>query len=90
MKVYVTNSVNKGSGLIISERAKEKLQGYVPRWCPFKGYTMYDLVVDLVNMYGWKISGKVSLSDFINLLKSENYSKAITYGTGIMEILEEA
>ena len=51
---------------------------------------MYDLVVDLVNMYGWKISGKVSLSDFINLLKSENYSKAITYGTGIMEILGEA
>lgn len=89
MSAYIENSISKGAALYMTGKARENLQSYAPRGCPFKDYTLYDLVSDWLNMYAWKITGKMSLTDFVRLLQSENYAHAVAYGDAVIKIIEE-
>lgn len=73
--------------LFLSRKAVENLEKYAPKGCPFKGYTLLDLVKDLLT-YSWKVTGKISISDYIRLLQAEGYAHAIMYGNAIIECLE--
>ena len=73
--------------LFLSRKAAESLEKYVPKGCPFKGYTLLDLVKDLL-VYSWKVTGKISISDYIRMLQAEGYAHAIMYGNAIIECLE--
>lgn len=55
----ITRKIN-GIDASISNKAAERLSEYVPRGCPFKGYTLLDLLKDLVSMYGYRLDMFIS------------------------------
>lgn len=73
----------------IEGAAVNRLKMYIPRGCPFKNYTLFDLLKDLIRMYSWILNRgqKYSLSDFIRLIKDED-AKANVYGNTIIKLLE--
>ena len=75
----------------INEDIKETLSRLVPVGCPFKNYSMFDLLVDWVTMYDWIIygMGEISLVDFIEILKKRGYATVLAYGNAIINILKE-
>ncbi len=80
-----------GYALCMTGKVRQALQSYEPKGCPFKNYTLYNLLCDLFDMYSWKItSGKVPLVCFIKRLQAEGYDKAIAYGNSMIKIIEEA
>lgn len=54
------------------------------------GYTLYDLLQDLINMYSWKINRgyTIPITEFIKQLQNEKYIKAIVYGNDIIRLIE--
>ena len=74
----------------INEDIRETLSRLVPVGCPFKNYSMFDLLVDWVTMYGWIIYGmeEISLVDFIEILKKRGYATVLAYGGAIINILK--
>ena len=53
-----------------NETAK-KLKGYKPKGCPFKDYTLFDLVCDWFKTYSWKLLERIlSIESFINLSRT--------------------
>ena len=75
----------------INEDIKETLSRLVPVGCPFKNYSMFDLLVDWITMYDWIIygMGEISLVDFIEILKKRGYDTVLAYGNAIINILKE-
>ena len=47
---------------------------YIPRGCPFKNYTLFDLLEDWINMYSWILDKgqKYSISDFVKQIRSRD------------------
>lgn len=86
MENYIISKY-ENTRLFLSRKAAESLEKYAPKGCPFKEYTLLDLVKDLL-AYSWKVTGKISISDYIRLLQAEGYAKAIMYGNAIIECLE--
>ena len=78
---------HRGTKIILTDKTAENLKMYIPKGCPFSGYTLFSLLMDLIAMYSWKIYGKKSIQEFIELLQNENYQKAITYGNNIIALL---
>ena len=75
----------------INEDIRKKLNRLVPVGCPFKNYSMFDLLVDWITMYDWIIygMGEISLVDFIEILKKRGYATVLAYGNAIINILKE-
>lgn len=75
----------------INEDIKKRLSRLVPVGCPFKNYSILDLLVDWITMYDWIVYGRgeISLVDFIEILKKRGYDKALVYGDAIINILKE-
>ena len=75
----------------INEDIKETLSRLVPVGCPFKNYSMFDLLVDWITMYDWIIygMGEISLVDFIEILKKRGYATVLAYGDAIINILKD-
>lgn len=86
MENYIISNYGK-TRLFLSRKAVENLEKNAPKGCPFKGYTLLDLVKDLL-AYSWKVTGKISISDYIRLLQAEGYAHAIMYGNAIIKCLE--
>ncbi len=74
-----TKTVVKGVPEIFSK--------YTPRGCPYRNYTLTDLLGDWVSMYDWRleIGKEYSLPDFISLL-SKYYGQVQVYGPDMIEI----
>ena len=75
----------------INEDIRKKLNRLVPIDCPFKNYSMFDLLVDWITMYDWIIygMGEISLVDFIEILKKRGYATVLAYGDAIINILKD-
>jgi len=75
----------------INEDIRKKLSRLVPVGCPFKNYSMFDLLVDWMTMYDWIIygMGEISLVDFIEILKKRGYDTVLAYGNAIINILKD-
>lgn len=74
----------------INEDIRKKLNRLVPIGCPFKNYSMFDLLLDCITMYDWIIygMGEISLVDFIEILKKRGYDKVLAYGDVMINILK--
>lgn len=70
-------------------KGMKALSNYTPKGCPFKGYTLYDLVIDLWGMYGWKYKATPTVPDFIRDAMTYD-AHAHTYGADMIMIYEEA
>lgn len=70
-------------------KSAKRLKMYVPRGCPFKNYTLFDLLKDWIAMYSWVLdrNKRYSLSDFIRIIRSRDV-KANIYGDAIIKLLE--
>lgn len=77
-----------GDTLRLSAKAKTALEKYTPKGCPFKDYTLCDLLFDWVKMYGWMISGEISVKKFVGMIKDRDV-KAEVYGDVICRIIKE-
>lgn len=88
----ISRKISGGLTVTISKQAAEQLNSYTPKGCPHPDYTFLDLLKDFIQSYSWKIDRghTISLSDFIRLLQTENYSHAVVYGNDMMRIIEEA
>ena len=86
MENYIIHT-HRGTKIVLENKAVENLKMYIPKGCPFSGYTLFDLLMDLINMYSWKVYGKKSIKEFIELLQQQNYSYAVVYGNDIVQIL---
>jgi hypothetical protein len=71
------------------DKIKAILNEYMPKGCPFKNYTLYDLLTDMIYSYSWKIKGKITITEFIKLLQDEGNIYMITYGNDILKLIEE-
>ena len=90
MMNYIESSIAHGATLHMTRRAAEALKHYEPKNCPFKDYTLFDLVGDLM-CYSWRITDKIiSLADYIRMLQKSNYAHAVVYGDDIIKLIEEA
>ncbi len=63
------------------------LKQFKPRRCPFKDYTMFDLLIDWVRMYSWQLdrNHKYSLTEFVKKIHGDG--KIIVYSTAMLELL---
>lgn len=88
LKNYILTTVDTTQWQIESTAAK-RLRMYIPRNCPFKNYTLYDLLRDLIRMYSWVLdrNRKYPISDFIKEIRNKDvHAKA--YGNAIIKLLE--
>ena len=86
----ITRRIN-GIDASISNKAAERLSEYVPRGCPFKGYTLLDLLKDLVCMYGYHLEWHqtMTITAFIRYLMGIEEAHAKAYGEAIIQLIEE-
>ena len=86
----ITHKFNGVTRINMSDHAIKGLRSYSPQGCSFIGYTLYDLLQDLINLYGWKIDRgyTMTITDFIKLLQKQKYTKAIVYGDDIIRLIE--
>lgn len=87
MTNYIDCGYSNKNVLHLSKQAEENLRSYAPKGCPFKDYSLLDLLLDLM-CYTWKIKYTISVEKYIRLLQSENYAHAVTYGDAIIKCLE--
>ena len=74
--------IRKRTGTItnINNAAYEAMNAAAPKGCPFKGYTFWDLLNDLIKMYDWQLSIDriYTLNEFLtecNCIHAEVYKK---------------
>lgn len=86
----ITHKFNGVTRINMSDHAIKGLRSYSPQGCSFIGYTLYDLLQDLINLYGRKIDRgyTMTITDFIKLLQKQKYTKAIVYGDDIIRLIE--
>lgn len=87
MKNYVMIDYrNRTKGTIQSDIANI-LKRFEPRGCPFKDYTMLDLLIDWVQMYSWQLdrNREYSLTEFVNTIHGDG--KVIVYAPAMLELL---
>jgi hypothetical protein len=86
----ITHKFNGVTRINMSDHAIKGLRSYSPQGCPFVGYTLYDLLKDLIFAYSWKIDRgyTMTITDFIKLLQKQKYIKAIVYGNNIIRLIE--
>ena len=86
----ITRRIN-GIDASISNKAAERLSEYVPRGCPFKDYTLLDLLKDLVRMYGYRLEWyqTMTMTEFIRYLMGIEEAHAKVYGEAMIQIIEE-
>lgn len=86
----ITRKISGSLSVTISQQAAERLNSYTPKGCPHSDYTLLDLLRDFIQAYDWKITRgeTMSLSDFIRLLQTENYTHAIVYGNDMIQLME--
>lgn len=83
---YIEKRLSKTS-LNIRENKVDLLKTYRPKGCPFKGYNLFDLLMDMFNMYSYMLDyGKTNIVDFIEILKDRDI-KMKTYGNDIQELM---
>lgn len=85
----ITRRIN-GIDASISNKAAERLSEYVPRGCPFKDYTLLDLLKNLVRMYGYHLEWyqTMTMTEFIwHLIGVDVHAKV--YGEAMIQIIEE-
>lgn len=51
----ITHKLNGVTCIRMSDNVIRDLRSYSPQGCPFIGYTLYNLLQDLIGMYNWKI-----------------------------------
>ena len=73
----------------LSHETVKNLKSYTPKGCPFQNYTLFDLLMDFIEMHSWKICGVLGVNDFIRVLQDEKYDKAVVYGNAILSCLSE-
>lgn len=93
-KSELKNYILKTAGMDIAQWQVEstvakRLKMYVPRGCPFKNYTLLDLLRDLIRMYSWilDMNRKYSISDFIKKIQDRDIHAKV-YGNAIIKLLE--
>lgn len=86
----ITHKFNGVTLISMNDNVIRDLRSYSPQGCPFVGYTLYDLLQDLINMYSWKINRgyAIPITDFIKQLQNEKYIHAIVYGNEIIRLIE--
>ena len=74
--------IRKRTGITtnINSKVYEAMNAATPKGCPFKGYTFWDLLRDLIKMYSWELSFDriYTLNDFLtecNCIHAEVYKK---------------
>ena len=76
-----------GNKLRLTETAAENLKRHTPSGCPFKSYTMLDLLLDFVRAYDWKIRENTSVKTFMEQLSAEGYAHARAYGKTMIDLI---
>lgn len=86
----ITHKLNGVTCIRMSDNVIRDLRSYSPQGYPFIGYTLYDLLQDLIGMYSWKIDRgyTILITEFIKQLQNEKYTKAIVYGDDIIRLIE--
>ena len=86
----ISRKISGSLSVTVSKQAAERLDSYKPKGCPHSNYTLLDLLRDFIQAYSWKITRgeTMSLSDFIQLLQTENYAHAIVYGNDMIQLME--
>lgn len=86
----ITHKLNGVTRISMSDHVIKSLRSYSTQGCPFVGYTLYDLLQDLILAHSWKINRgyTMAITDFIKLLQREKYIKAIVYGNEIIRLIE--
>lgn len=83
-------SFNGTINVNINEKALEMLKTNIPTGCPFANYSLYDLLIDFLKMYSWKVpkDKQIKISDFVEELSKE-YEKAAVYKKDIIACLQD-
>lgn len=86
----ITHKLNGVTRISMSDNVIRGLRSYSPQGCPFIGYTLYDLLQDLILACSWKIDRGyiMPITEFIKQLQNEKYTKAIVYGNDIIRLIE--
>ena len=86
----ITHKLNGVTRISMSDNVIRDLRSYSPQGCSFIGYTLYDLLQDLINMYSWKINRgyTMPITECIKQLQNEKYIHAIVYGYDIIRLIE--
>lgn len=70
----ITHKFNGVTRINMSDHAIKGLRSYSPQGRPFVGYTLYDLLKDLIFAYSWKIDRgyTMTITDFIDICKDKS------------------
>ena len=88
MNNYIINNYEV-TKLVLTEKSLSKLKALRPTGCPYANYSLFDLLQDFMAEYCWKVLGKNSIKEFIEKLQWEGYTKAVVYGSAIIEAIVE-
>lgn len=85
---YIKRKPTGEAVIYLSNVCTKSLKSFAPKGCPFKGYSLLNLLQDLVQMYDWIIPryAEITIEDFIERAKQKDY-KAELYGDEIIYLL---
>ena len=76
--------------LMCTQAGVEALKMYVPKGCPFKDYTLYDLLADTWHMYSWMVTTKeINVVDFLEMMIDKD-AHIHCYGEDMIKVYKEA
>ena len=88
MENFIIVDFRGSTKISITQKAMRNLKSYRPNGCPFKNYSMLDLLKDWVNMYSWQMvqmNKQISLVDFIKNINGDG--KVLLYGQTMIDLL---
>lgn len=85
---YIEVNCDGTAHMSISVKAKEDLEKFRPRGCPFSNYSMFDLLKDWVRMYSWQMdrNKQMPLVDFVRKIRTDG---SYIYKSAIIQMLEQ-
>lgn len=85
MRNYIKTNYT-GDKLILSPAVAEMLNQFTPEGCPFRNYSLLDLLKDMFEMWSWTIDSDTSVVDFCKKISKCDAHMA-AYGHDIINII---
>ena len=69
MNITISIRINGAGSITTPQENYRRLSAAALPACPFKGYKAWDLLQDLISMYGWKLTPghAYTISDFLTI-----------------------
>lgn len=92
MENYIVRGNNDKLKYILNKDIVETLKKLEPTGCPFKFYTMFDLLDDIISIHYMSIlqpGENISIIEYIKRLQARNEAYSVVYGKFYIDLINK-